>query len=110
MDSECKHRDLLGNLVKGRDSAYPHFPMAVGVAHPCIEAWLLADPSAIASAFNLSGPVVAPPDPENLPAPQANRDHNPKTVLAKCGGRSAISSKEATQIALAICDLLTLQR
>jgi len=109
MDSEGNHRDRLAELPRGRDAAYSEFPMAVGVAHPCVEAWLLADPLAIARALGLSNPVVVPSNPENLPAPQANRAHNPKTVLARCAERSAISSREATLIALAITDLASLR-
>ena len=47
MDSEGKHAERIKELIKGRDDGYAEFPMAVGVAHPCIEAWLLADASAI---------------------------------------------------------------
>ena len=109
MDSEGNHRDRLAELSRGRDADYSEFPMAVGVAHPCVEAWLLVDSVAIARALGLSNPVVVPSNPENLPAPQANRAHNPKTVLARCAGSSAISSKEATLIALAISDLAALR-
>ena len=44
VDSEGeKPQKLRTELEKGRDSKYATFPAAVGVAHPCIEAWLLAD-------------------------------------------------------------------
>ena len=112
MDSEGNHRRRLAELSRGCDAAYGEFPMAVGVAHPCVEAWLLADPLAIARALGLSNAVAVPSNPENLPAPQANRAHNPKTVLAMCAERSersAISSREATLIALAITDLAALR-
>ena len=109
MDSEGNHRGRLAELSRGRDAAYSEFPMAVGVAHPCVEAWLLVDSLAIARALGLSNSVVVPSNPENLPAPQANRAHNPKTVLARCAERSAISSREATLIALAITDLAALR-
>ncbi len=111
MDSEGNHRGRLAELSRGRDAAYSEFPMAVGVAHPCVEAWLLVDSLAIARALGLSNSVVVPPNPESLPAPQANRAHNPKTVLARCAGRSAkaISSKEATLIALEITDVAALR-
>jgi hypothetical protein len=109
MDSEGNHRGRLAELSRGRDAAYSEFPMAVGVAHPCVEAWLLVDSLAIARALGLSNSVVVPSNPESLPAPQANRAHNPKTVLAMCAERSAISSREATQIALAITDLAALR-
>ncbi len=109
MDSEGKHRDRFAELSRGRDAAYSELPMAIGVAHPCVEAWLLVDPLAIAKALGLSNPVVVPPNPENLPAPQADRAQNPKTVLARCAERSAISSREATLIALEITDLAALR-
>ena len=109
MDSEGNHRGRLAELTRGRDVAYSESPMAVGVAHPCVEARLLVDSLAIARALGLSNPVAVPSNPENLPAPQANRTRNPKTVLARCAERSAISSREATLIALAITDLAALR-
>jgi hypothetical protein len=45
-----------------------------------------------------------------LPAPQKNRAHNPKTVLAKCARRSAVPSQEATRIAQAIADTALLRQ
>lgn len=85
MDSEGKSRVVRAELEHGRDHMHPDFPMAVGVAHACIEAWLLSDASAVKRGFNLSGPRPAvPPNPESLPAPQANRTNNPKTALAAC--------------------------
>ena len=54
--------------------------------------------------------VAVPPEPETLSAPQHNRDRNPKTVLAACAGRPAVSAKEASMIALAINDLDLLRR
>ena len=112
MDSEGNHRGRLAELSRGRDAAYREFPMAVGIAHPCIEAWLLVDSLTIARALGLSNPPVGPSNPENLPAPRANPDHNPKRVLAICAGRSAkaISWREATLIALAITDLAALRK
>jgi len=111
MDSEGNHRGRLAELSRGRDAAYSEFPMAVGVAHPCVEAWLLVDSLAIVRALGLSNSVVVPSNPESLPAPQANQNRNPKRVLAMCAGRSAkaISSREATLIALAITDLAALR-
>jgi Domain of unknown function (DUF4276) len=110
IDTEGNHRSRLAELVKGRDSAYPDFPMAVGVAHPCIEAWLLADPVAIAQAMGLSNDPREIDSPEDLPAPQRNRDHNPKTVLAECARGSPVSSRDATRIAAEIVDLAVLRR
>lgn len=84
VDTEGK-AGVLTELQRGRDHGLPNLPMAVGVAHPCIESWLLSDASAIRRGFNLSGPrPTVPHDPESLPAPQANRTHNPKAELAAC--------------------------
>jgi hypothetical protein len=105
MDSEGDHPRRIAELTKGRDSAFPKFPMAIGVAHPCIEAWLLADPAAIARSLGLPVPPEVPEDPEALPAPQKNSAQNPKTVLARCVNRSAIAAKEAVKIARGITDL-----
>jgi hypothetical protein len=109
MDSEGNHRRRLAELHKGRDSAYSEFPMAVGVAHPCIETWLLASPDSIVTALALPNRPEVPQDPESLPAPCVNRDHSPKTILAKCAGRSAIASRDATRIAAAV-DLPSLRQ
>jgi hypothetical protein len=99
LDSEGDHPHKLDELVSGRDSANPDLPMAVGVAHPCIETWLLADAAAIASAFGLSSPPNVPQDPESLPAPWKNPSHDPKTVLGRFAGQSNVSSRDAWRIA-----------
>jgi hypothetical protein len=110
LDSEGNHAGVLAQLKKGRDSAYPDVPMAVGVAHPCIETWLLADPGAIATALKLTSPPSVPSQPEILPAPNKNRANNPKTVLAACSGRASVSSQEASHIAKAMTDLTILRQ
>ncbi len=84
MDSEGNPAGVRGDLERGRDHGLPDFPMAIGVAHPCVESWLLSDASAIRRGFGLNQRPTIPPQPEALPAPQANRTYNPKTVLAAC--------------------------
>ena len=82
LDSEGDLPGVQTELEKGRDHGNPDFPMAIGIAHPCIETWLLADASAVRQGLGITGgkPVV-PPLPESLPAPQQDRKHNPKTIL-----------------------------
>ena len=93
-------------LIAGRDEKCPEFPMAVGIAHPCIETWLLVDATAIARAMRLAALPETPADPEGLPAPQKDRNNNPKTVLARCSGSAdAVSSRDASRIASMIKDI-----
>ena len=47
MDSEGDLAGRRSKMVEGRDRELPSFPMAIGIAHLCIEAWLLSDPMAI---------------------------------------------------------------
>jgi len=86
LDSEGDPDAVAADLERGRASCAPEFPMAIGVAHPCIEAWLLAGASAIRRGLGITtGPrPIAPPQPESLPAPQRDRKDNPKTALAAC--------------------------
>lgn len=84
IDSEGDKESVQKELVKGRDSIYPSYPMAIGVAHPCIEAWLLADASAIRRGMNLVQRPTVPSRPEELPAPQHDAKNNPKVALASC--------------------------
>jgi hypothetical protein len=74
---------VITNMAKGRDHGLPQFPMAIGAPRPCIEAWLLADSSALRLALALNRSPELPEDPESLPAPRVNRKQNPKTVLAE---------------------------
>ncbi|MFN0053985.1 MAG: hypothetical protein ACKV0T_17540 [Planctomycetales bacterium] len=98
---------VLGELVRGRDNEFPDFPMAVGIAHPCIEAWLLCDPEAIRRAGKLKERPLLPEHPEQIPAPQHHRGLNPKTELARISGAESASEKSA--IAHQIRDLAALR-
>jgi hypothetical protein len=80
--------EVIAKLAKGRDHELPEFPLAIGVAQPCIESWLLVDPSALCQALGLPGSPELPENPESLPAPAHDRKHNPKIVLAELGANS----------------------
>jgi hypothetical protein len=96
-DDPGKHLD---KLRAGRDAKMHDYPAAVGVAHPCIEAWLLAVPGAIAKAMGLPQVPILPEHPELLSAPQHDRKNNPKTVLADCAGvTSPVATKHSWKIA-----------
>jgi hypothetical protein len=102
MDSEGDEKDRRtrhGELTSGRDRELRDFPMAVGVAQPCIEAWLLADGHAIGRALGVSAVPAVPDDPEALPAPNRDRKLNPKAVLAHLGVNS-VAEKEAVAKAM----------
>jgi len=86
VDSEGDLRERLEELNAGRRMEPGEFPMAVGVAHPCIEAWLLADANALRRALELPANPDVPESPEDLPAPRQDRRNNPKTVLARIAG------------------------
>lgn len=102
-DDPAKH---LGKLQSGRDESLPDFPAAVGVAHPCIEAWLLADAGAIVRAMGLGNAPPLPERPEELPAPRRDRGNNPKMVLAGCAGVArSVGAKHSSKIAEEIRDL-----
>jgi hypothetical protein len=107
LDTEGSHKERIRELVEGRDASLREFPMAVGAAHPCIEAWLLADAKAIRKGMALGVTPQVPDEPEKLTAPQHDRKHNPKTVLAECAGspQTNLSSAQMDQIALAINDM-----
>jgi len=106
LDTEGGHKNCIRDLQQGRDAAFPNFPMAVGAAHPCIEAWLLTDGKAIKRALNLAIAPSMPAAPEDLPAPQHDRVNNPKTVLASFAGakKSELSSADKDRIAAEIRD------
>lgn len=110
MDSEGGFNALAerrGELEKGRDHEFPEFPMAVGVAQPCIEAWLLADASAIRQAFGLAKDPEVPQEPEKCPAPCQDEEENPKRLLANAAGsrNKSLSADECDRIAKAISDV-----
>ena len=110
VDSEGGHKELQAkqrDLEDGRGRELPDFPMAVGVAHPCIESWLLAAPEAIRRGLQLAATPQVPAEPERIAAPCKNRRDNPKTVLAALAGHggSELSAAEKDKIAAAINDL-----
>lgn len=109
LDSEGCLKDLKSkrtDLQEGRDQGLPEFPMAVGVAHPCIEAWLLADAEAIRRACELNAAPTVPLEPEQLPAPRHDRQNNPKTALARAAGsKHGLSAEQKDRIAAEMNDL-----
>lgn len=109
VDSEGDERELRSKrseLERGRDHESPEFPAAVGVAQPCIEAWLLADASAIRRAFDMATPPEVPTEPEKCPAPCRSEKDNPKAVLARLAGRRRrLSAQENWGIAAAMNDV-----
>ena len=112
LDTEGKTKSVLADLKRGRDSVSPDFPAAVGVAHPCVEAWLLVDAVAIALVLGLPAPPALPADPESLPAPCNNRTNNPKTVLGACANspQTDLAASEKWDIARKIADLVPVRR
>ena len=108
VDTEGDLRRRIADLEKGRRMEPGQFPMAIGVAHPCIEAWLLADATAIQRGLSLPANPQVPDEPEKLPAPRHDRRHNPKTVLNGIAGTGnrALSVAEKTRIAAAMNDII----
>ncbi len=106
VDSEGDMKEKKAELEQGRQHGPAAFPTAIGVAHPCIEAWLLADGTAIRRALDLATTPMVPEEPENLPAPCADRKNNPKTALraAACCANAELSADEKDKIAAAIND------
>lgn len=94
-------------LNKGRRMEAGEFPLAVGVAHPCIEAWLLADAAAIRRGLELPGNPALPDQPESLPAPRNDRKNNPKTALAALAPstKRELSVAQKERIAAAMNDM-----
>ena len=115
LDSEGDQKKLKGakkDLEKGRDADGLSIPMAVGVAHPCIETWLLADATAIRRGLDLHESPEVTEEPESLPAPCEDRKRNPKTVLARAAGsaKKELSAKQKDKIATAVNDLELLRQ
>ncbi len=108
VDSEGGDKELKakrGELEEGRGRELPQFPMAIGIAHPCIESWLLAAPDAIRRGLRLAATPQVPDEPEKFPAPCKDRRNNPKTALAEAGqGSGQLSAVEKDKIAAAIND------
>ncbi len=83
VDTEGDHPAKLATLVGARDRETQTTPAAVvGVAHPCIEAWLLADPAAVKKGLGLAQKPELPTEPETLPAPRIDEKENPKSKIA----------------------------
>jgi hypothetical protein len=114
VDSEGGLKELKakrGDLEDGRGRELPDFPMAIGVAQPCIESWLLTAPEAIRRGLELAATPQVHDAPENLPAPCQDRRSNPKTMLAAAAGRSGgrVSADEMDKIVAAINDFAQLR-
>ena len=92
VDSEGDEHELERKRIElknGQDHEFPEFPAAVGVAQPCIEAWLLADASAIRRAFNMTNAPAVPGEPEKCPAPCQSRRENPKASSRERSARGS---------------------
>jgi hypothetical protein len=110
VDTEVNHPGRWEELRRGRDSELLDYPAAIGVAHPCIEAWLLVDGPAISRALGLAQRIEVPAEPESLPAPCKDRNRNPKAILGRCAGQDQpLSSAQTTRIAQEIRDLDTIR-
>ena len=110
VDSEGGVKELeekRASMEKGRDAVLPEFPTAIGIAHPCIESWLLADGPAIRRALNLKTTPQVPEQPEDLPAPCRDPQENPKVRLCRLVGstKKELSADEKDRIAAATNDL-----
>ncbi len=111
VDSDGDLRKTATDLTKGRAMESGDFPMAIGIAHPCIESWLLADAEAIKRGLDLPGDPEVPEEPEKLPAPRRDRSTNPKTVLKQAAGsRKELSTVEKDKIAAAMRDMARVEQ
>ena len=111
-DSEGVLKQGIADLTKGRNMEQAEFPMAIGVAHPCIEAWLLADAAAIRRGLDLAGNPQVPDRPEQLPAPRLDKQRNPKTELARAAGsaKKELAVKQKDRIAAKMNDMELVRR
>jgi len=107
LDSEGDLKGRKKELLEGCSREYLDYPAAVGVAHPCIETWLLADAPAIRRALELPKTPVVPDRPEELPAPLKDAKRNPKTILRDIAGcqHNEIATAEKEKIARAMNDM-----
>ena len=107
VDSDGDLKGRTRDLAEGRQMEPGQFPMAIGVAHPCIEAWLLADASAIRRGLDLRGNPKTPDEPEKLPPPSQDGRKNPKRALAGAAGqhKQDLSAHEKARIAAAMKDV-----
>jgi hypothetical protein len=112
VDSDGDLKGRTRDLVDGRRMETGDFPMAVGVAHPCVEAWLLADAAAIRRGVNLSADPACPERPEALLATSRDAQRNPKAELARVAGgkRGDLSAREKQRIAAAMNDVPLVRR
>ncbi len=107
-DLKGRTRDLTG----GRKMEAGEFPMAIGVAHPCIETWLLADPAAIRRGLELPSNPETPDEPESLPVPSEDKRKNPKAALARAAGKQKqdLSARQKERVAVAMKDIPRVRR
>ncbi len=112
VDSDGDLKGRARDLSEGRRMEPGDFPMALGVAHPCIEAWLLADAPAIRRGLDLPTNPETPAEPESLPAPCHDKRKNPKCVLAQAAGRRKgdLSARKKEGIAAAMNDLARVRK
>ncbi len=80
-----------------------HLPMAIGIAHPCIESWLLSDATAIRRGLELERTPVVSDNPESLSPKKSNKNH-PKNVFRSIV-KDNMSAKDTDRIAAAMNDL-----
>jgi Domain of unknown function (DUF4276) len=107
-----KPQKKLDDLNKGRSAKRLDFPMAIGVCHPCVEAWLLADAVAIQLAFKLPTFPPLPSTPEDLPgAPKKSPGAFYKKTLATAAGqnRDDLSAQEKSDIIQEVVDLAVIE-
>lgn len=90
-------------LAAGRDLGPEEVPMVVGAAHPCIEAWLLVDATAIQRGLALDDVPQTPEEPESLPRSKRTAGQEAKRVLKECvKQRKPLSADAMGRIAAAL--------
>jgi hypothetical protein len=100
--------DRLSKLREGRRAAAMEVPTAavVGIAIETIEAWLLADESAMSRAIGVS--IPRQPDPETLDGAKGTPRH-PKVVLAACLAQARVKEMRSADIKRRIAEEADLQ-